>query len=183
MLDQDITKAVAIIQDGGVIAYPTEAIYGLGCDPANEIAVTHLLEIKQRSVDKGLILVAANFAQLDTWIQPLSAQQRQQILQTKQLTTWLVPALEGIPQYLTGNFTKIAIRISRHPIVKTLCLRAETALVSTSANLAGQFPARSAEQVREYFADHLDFILDGTLGHEKKPSKIIDLNTQQQFRS
>ena len=166
------------IKAGGVIAYPTEAVFGLGCEPSDPLAVTRLLAIKKRSPDKGLILVAADWAQLQPWLQPQPADlQRRMLRSWPGPVTWLVPAADACPSWLTGAHSTLAVRVSAHPVVRDLCQRVGSALVSTSANFSGRPPAVSALMVRWTLGKEIDYVLTGPLGQQKKPTEIRDLRT------
>ena len=166
---------------GAVIAYPTEAIYGLGCDPDNKKAVKRLLEIKQRPINKGLILVAADFSQVKKYLKPLSESQKK--LTMPSATTYIFPALKSAPKWLTGDFDGLAIRISKHPLVQDLCRQLDSALVSTSANISGQTPAKTSEEVLANLGDKINVILRGKIGDSQKPSVIRDSISDQIIRS
>ncbi len=129
---------------GGVFAYPTEAVYGLGCDPENEDAVMRLLEIKQRPINKGLILIAADFSQVEIYLKALS--DNQITFKQPSETTYIYPAKESAPKWLKGDFNSLAVRITKHPIVQRLCIELDSALVSTSANLTGEEPPLISQQ-------------------------------------
>lgn len=161
-----------IVETGGVIAYPTEAVYGLGCDPANLWAVAHLLQLKGRDWRKGLILIAANRAQLDPWVSLDEPEWQALEQQWPGPRTWVVPARPGTPDWITGGRSEIAVRITAHPTVRSLCMACDSALVSTSANPDGRPPARSALMVRRYFADRLDGIVAGPIDRRANPTAI-----------
>lgn len=164
------------VKSGGIIAYPTEAVFGLGCDPADPLAVGRLLDIKQRPVDKGLILVAADQRQLAPWIQPLSAAHEARLQRSwPGPNTWLVPAAQNCPAWLTGKHSTLAVRVTAHPLVRALCNRLGSALVSTSANISNLKPARSVLEVQLRFAALIDYILPGQLGSSAQPTPIRDL--------
>ncbi|HEC18715.1 MAG TPA: tRNA threonylcarbamoyladenosine biosynthesis protein RimN [Gammaproteobacteria bacterium] len=178
-----LSQAARIIHSGGVIAYPTEAVFGLGCDPLNPEAVAHLLALKQRPMNKGLILIAADLAQLSPFIAPLSAEDEAQLATTwPGPHTWLVPVRADTPRWLRGRHETIAVRVTAHPIAAALCRAAGQALVSTSANPAGSPPAITPMQVRRYFPDTLDALLHGPLGAETGPTPIRDLTTKKLIR-
>lgn len=169
--------AASLIRDGAVIAYPTEAVFGLGCDPGNAAAVQRILTIKQRSVKKGLILIAAEFAQLKPWLLPLEDADYAKVQATwPGPVTWLLPAQTDTPTWLRGVHTTLAVRVTAHPIVKALCRAAGTALVSTSANISQRPPARTRLAVRQYFGKQIDYIVPGTVAGAEKPSQILELN-------
>jgi len=178
-----VATAVRWIIGGGIVAYPTEAVFGLGCNPSDPLAVARLLAIKRRPVDRGLILVAARRAQLDPWLQPLPDRLEQRLQRGwPGPTTWLVPAAADCPGWLTGQHTTLAVRVSAHPLVKALCERLGGALVSTSANRHHQPPARSVLGVQLRFAADIDYILSGPLGGRQQPTTIRDLVSGQTVR-
>lgn len=168
------------LANGGVIAYPTETVYGLGCNPLNRLAVERLLTLKQRSVKQGLIILAADLNQLSHYLQPLTQAQQTTLTQpVERTTTWLVPAQAYVPDWLTGDHRSLAIRITQHPLARALCQQFG-ALVSTSANCSRQPAAHTALQVRTRFNSaravaQPDLIIHGHCGTDKRPSQIIDL--------
>lgn len=181
-----MTSALEIFNEGGVIAYPTEAVFGLGCDPDNEQAVNKLLAIKQRPIEKGLILLAASYSQLLPYIDD------SKIPQDKRYTvlsrwpdgiTQVLPCLPNTPTWLTGQFSTLAVRVTSQPDVVALCNQTNKPIVSTSANLTGQPPAETWQQAEQGLGDQVDFIIKGqTLGFTQ-PSTIIDGLTGDVFRS
>lgn len=169
--------AARLLQGGGVVAYPTEGVWGLGCDPMNEAAVRRLLDLKQRPEAKGLIIIAASLAQVGQWLQGLDAAQHAACAATwPGPYTWVVPAAAA-PAWLRGRHDSVAVRVTAHPGVQALCNAFGGALVSTSANISGKPPARDALQLRQQFGRALDYILPGRLGGDGKPSEIRDART------
>ncbi len=166
---------------GAVFAYPTEAVYGLGCDPINETAVMRLLEIKQRPVNKGLILIASDFSQVESFLKPLNKDQLAFTQPSE--TTYIYPANPNTPEWLTGDFESLAVRITKHPLVRKLCETLDSALVSTSANLSGDEPARTAEDVKNALDGLIDIIIDGETGDLDKPTEIRDSISGQIIRA
>lgn len=178
-----INDAVHILLEGGVIAYPTEAVYGLGCDPQNLAAVERLLRVKQRDPEKGLILIAADFKQLTSYLDSVDADLQQKVFASwPGPVTWLWPAKQNIPSLLKGKHKTIAVRVTNHPLVAELCRVFGGAIVSTSANLSDQPAARSAEEVRSMLGDSVDFIVEGETGGLKQPSEIRDVMTGEILR-
>ena len=181
-----LDHAVEVLQQGGVIAYPTEAVYGLGCDPKNLSAVKKILEIKQRKKEKGLILVAANFEQLKPYLLPLEKDIEKKLLVSWKnqngAVTWLAPAKKDVSEYLKGQFDTLAVRVSNHPIVKELCEAFNGAIVSTSANISTQESARTSEQVKQIFKNEIDLILEGETDINAQPSEIRDAITDEIIR-
>ncbi|MBL6754507.1 MAG: Sua5/YciO/YrdC/YwlC family protein [Pseudomonadales bacterium] len=169
---------------GGVIAYPTEAVWGLGCDPFSEAAVSKLLQIKNRPVEKGLILVAASLDQLPALASSLTDSQRRTLEETwPGPVTWLIPDPEGsIPNWIKGEHESVAVRVSAHPLVRELCNRHGGALVSTSANDAGEPEIRSQSRLTEEFGGRIDAVIAGELGDSTETSQIRDLISGNRLR-
>ncbi|MDX5408413.1 MAG: Sua5/YciO/YrdC/YwlC family protein [Chromatiaceae bacterium] len=171
---------------GGVIAYPTEAVYGLGCDPDNEAAVLALLSIKQRPVEKGLILVAANYSQLLPYVddKAIPLEKRYQIFSSwPGHVSWVLPASQTAPMWITGQFDSIAVRVSAHPVVQQLCLTYGKPLVSTSANLSGQPAITNKTELEQSLGSMLAAIVPGALGGATQPSQIRSALTGDIVRS
>lgn len=176
--------AAHLMHRGGVMAYPTEAVYGLGCDPWNGEAVARLLAIKRRDVSKGLILIAADAAQLAPFVEELPAVRMAEIRASwPGPHTWLLPARATTPGWLTGRFDTLAVRVTAHPLAAGLCRVYGGAIVSTSANLAERPPARTALQVRLRLADQPDGILAGRCEGAGRPSSIRDGRTGRLLRA
>lgn len=177
-----IQRVARVVRAGGVIAYPTEAVWGVGCDPWNEAAVDRLLALKERPVHKGLILVADSIGQFDFILHDLPERWIDRLASTwPGPNTWLVPHQDRLPTWITGQHDSVALRVSDHPLVRDLCALTGP-LVSTSANPAGRPSARSRLRVEQYFRGQLDAVLGGTLGGRKNPSLIRDLRTGDVIR-
>lgn len=178
-----VRRAAHVVADGGVIAYPTEAVYGLGCDPLCEAAVRRILGLKRRSMRKGLIVIAASPEQLDAYIRfPNASARRQALASWPGALTWVVPARPRVPAWLSGGRRSLAVRVSAHPVCRALCEEVGP-LVSTSANPGGCAPALSAQRVRAYFAVAVDYIVPGATGGRSQVSEIRVLETGQVLRS
>ena len=174
-MDAAITHAVATLRRGGVIAYPTEAVWGLGCDPLNESAVRRIFTLKQRPNGVGLILIGADFSQVQAFLGDCTSAAIERAKATwPGPNTWIFPRNSLVPAWIVGEHAGIAIRVTAHPIAAALCRAFGSAIVSTSANPHGQAPARSAETVRQLFDDQLDDIVEGELGGLERPSAIRD---------
>ncbi|WP_392892949.1 L-threonylcarbamoyladenylate synthase [Pseudomonas migulae] len=177
-----VQQAAQAVRAGAVIAYPTEAVWGLGCDPWDEEAVYRVLMLKGRSVDKGLILVADNIRQFDFLFEDFPELWMDRMASTwPGPNTWLVPHRNQLPQWITGVHETVALRVSDHPLVRDLCAVVGP-LVSTSANPQGRPAARTRIRVEQYFRGQLDLILGGNLGGRKNPSVIRDLATGNVIR-
>ncbi|MCF7221571.1 Sua5/YciO/YrdC/YwlC family protein [Marilutibacter chinensis] len=182
----ELTAAVNALRRGGVIAYPTEAVWGLGCDPFDEAAVARLLEIKQRPVDKGLILIASTVAQLDGLIDwnALSPERRDAVRASwPGPNTWVVPATSRVPRWITGDHDGVAVRVSAHLSVIGLCDEFGAALVSTSANLAGAPPAFLRESLDPALLRRIDAIAPGETGGMAAPTSIRDARDNRLLRA
>ncbi|NLJ11746.1 MAG: threonylcarbamoyl-AMP synthase [Gammaproteobacteria bacterium] len=178
-----IQQVAKKVRQGAVIAYPTEAVWGLGCDPFNATAVTRLLALKERPMHKGLILVAADIEQLAWLLEGLSDSALAQLKQSwPGPNTWLVPHHDRVPEWISGEHDTVAVRVSAHPLVVQLCA-ATGPLVSTSANPSGLLPAKSRLRIEQYFHGQLDAVLSGELGQHSKPSTIRDLRSGKVLRS
>ena len=179
----DTATAVERLQAGLVIAYPTEAVFGLGCDPANESAVRKLLLLKGRHESAGLVLIASEFSQLKPWIAEVKEALVKKAMQTwPGPVTWLFPRAEGVPDYVAGKHKTVAVRITAHEPSRKLCTAFGSALISTSANHTSAEPARSAEEVQSYFGSGIAGILAGDLGSGDNPSEIRDLVSSKIIR-
>lgn len=174
---------IAALENQQVIAYPTEAVFGLGCDPDSEQAVKQLLALKQRPWEKGLILIAADYAQLAPYIDDgvLNEQQRAAILPVGLAGNLGDPAKPQTPALLTGRFNSLAVRVSDHPLVQQLCRQFGKPLVSTSANLSGEEPCRTVAEVQQQFGDAFP-VLVGNVGGRLNPSEIRDALTGELIR-
>ena len=178
-------QAAALLHRGGVLAYPTEAVWGLGCDPSDEAAVLRLLALKQRSVDKGLILIAASLAQLDPWLDwNVLPDDRRAAVQASWPGphTWIVPASARVPAWISGAHDAVAVRVSAHPPVIVLCEAFGGALVSTSANPAGAPAPHALAQFDPALLAALDGVLAGATGGGARPSSIRDARSGAQLR-
>lgn len=179
-------RAIRALDQGGVIAYPTEAVYGLGCDPFNQAAVGRLLRIKQRSVRKGLIVVASTIEQFSPWIADLPSTLLDRCYASwPGPVTWVVPLdlmSQPFPYWITGEYDSVALRVSDHPVVKALCSGFHGPIVSTSANLAGRVALSSAVRVRLNLGQCIDEIVVGEVGISAKPTIIKELLTDKILR-
>lgn len=162
----------AYLKRGGVIAYPTESCYGLGCDPRNRRAVQRILKLKQRPQRKGLILIASHYQQVARYLQPLKPVGQQKLqAEGAQAVTYLMPVKPSCPRWLRGEHDTLAVRLAAHPFAKSLCRSAGRALVSTSANRSGGKPAKTCAECRRLFGKRV-WVLRGRVGKRKQPSTI-----------
>lgn len=168
-----LSQAVDAIKNGGIIAYPTEAVFGLGCDPFNQQAVLKLLALKQRSVEKGLILIASHVQQILPLIKPRHANDLARALKTwPGHHTWVFPKSDLVPDWISGIHKTIAVRVSAHPVVKQLCDELNNSIVSTSANISNRSDLNTIKSIKDKFNGKIHTYLDASLGNEKTPSII-----------
>ena len=179
-----IQHAAHCLRAGGVIAYPTETVWGLGCDPLNPQAVQRLLTIKQRAMARGLILIAADLAHLQDYIKmPNKTRMKKVLASWPGPTTWVFPAQAWVPEFLRGRHSGIAVRISSHPLAQALCKYWGGALISTSANISGRPVVRNGFLLRRYLAKRLDYILSGQPGPHAGASQIRDVLSGKLMRA
>ena len=177
---QHISKAARILFDGGIIAYPTEGVYGLGCIADDVAAVTRILDIKERDPEMGLVLIVSDIEQLEDWVSlPEGATLESSAAKP---VTWIVPATAEAPPWIRGRHESIAVRQTEHPVARALCEATDSALVSTSANVSGHPPAQNIHLLRRQFVDLVDYIVPGELGGAGGASEIRDLLTGKILR-
>ncbi len=167
----------AHLRRGGLVAYPTESCYGLGCDPRNLRALKRLIQLKGRDAAKGLLLIADHVKRLQPFMKPPSTADRIRMQRSwPGPVTWVVPASNACPPLLTGGRPTIAVRVTAHPGAARLCRSLGMALVSTSANKSGDKPAQTAAECRRIFGAQVR-VIAGRIGPRRRPSTLIDLAT------
>ena len=176
--------AVTYLKQGKVIAHPTEAVFGLACDPENVDAVSRLLQIKHRAIDKGFILIASSFEQLESLVTYLQPDLLTRVFSTwPGPTTWLFPATDAVPFWVRGKYQTVAVRVTAHPLAKALCEKFGRPLISTSCNKSGDPPARDVRTIQLTLSDTVDYVIEGQLGGRLKPTEIRDALTGEVIRS
>ena len=179
-MTQFISRATDVLLGGGVITCPTEGVFGLSCMPDNSAALLRLLDIKQRDPAKGLILIAASKQQLRDWIgiPPEDLPD----LDPERVITWIVPAATAVSELVRGQHSGIAVRITTNPTARSLCEAVGSALISSSANIAGEATVSDSDALHREFAGRVDYILPGECGPASGPSEIIDLQSGKKLR-
>jgi len=178
----DAADLRAWLRRGGIIAYPTESCYGLGCDPRNPRALQRLIRLKGRSTARGMLLIADRFKRLKPFVRPLHAADLARMQHNwPGPVTWVVPASNACPPLLTGGRPTIAVRVTAHPVAAQLCRSLGMALVSTSANKSGKKPAKTAAECRRIFGARVR-VIAGRIGRRRRPSTLIDLATGNLLR-
>lgn len=173
----EVPAAAALLARGGVIAYPTEGVWGLGCDPFDRAAVLRLLDIKQRTVEKGVILIASDVSQLDPivdWTTLPQARREAVMASWPGPNTWVMPAHPNVPAWITGAHASVAVRVSAHAQIIALCAAFGGALVSTSANLSGQPAVTTRAALDARLLTQVDGVLLGETAGRTSPSTIRD---------
>ena len=173
--------AARIIHNGGVIACPTDTIYGLACDPFNIDAVNRVMEIKHRAANKNFILLASSIEQAEQLI-TITDEERSRILDASRPTSWVATARDDAPQWLLDDNGAVTIRISKHANVTRLCDTIGHAVISTSANISGRRPAANVMQLHQSFHGKIDYILANDSKTDGRPSKVIRLCDNHVFR-
>lgn len=179
-------EAATALKNGEIIAYPTEGVYGFAADAMNAKAVEDVLSLKDRSSAKGFIVMAASLEKLSPLIKPLTAVEKETVLESKRggfRYTWIVPALEGCPEYLRGKFTTLAVRVTNHPDAFALCDLMQVGVVSTSANLHKEAPLETPEAIMETFGDRIAGVMMGEVGGLSSPTRIVHLESGDIIRA
>ncbi len=169
--------AVKTLQTGGIIAYPTESVFGLGCDASNLKAIERLLSIKQRSYKKGFIVLVSDIRYALPLLSPLSSVQIDKIDQTSvRATTWLINKRSDLSPLLVGEHQKLAVRVTDNPIAKKLCELFAKPIISTSCNLNAKSTSSHVSYIRNKMILKVDQIVSGRCSGQP-PSQIIDLDS------
>lgn len=180
-----VVQGAQALKEGRIIAYPTEAVFGLGCCPQNREALKGILELKARAPQKGMILIASHLQQLLPYIDVLQVPQHrmQHILQTwPGPFTWVFPVTSLVSDTIKGQFETVAVRVTNHPIAKALCEAFGGAIISTSANISSEQPLKEAKKVHELFNNTIAGVVEGEVGNQEKPTSITDAITGERYR-
>ncbi|WP_290652323.1 Sua5/YciO/YrdC/YwlC family protein [Aquisalimonas sp.] len=173
-MDLRLLSAVRALKGGGIIAYPTEAVYGLGCDPLDRRAVNRLRRVKGRAQGKGLILLAGCIDTVLPYLAASPAQLDRALATWPGPITWVLPCRADVPVWLTGGRRTLAVRVTAHALAARLSQAFGDALVSTSANRRGAPPARTASQARWRLGGSIDLVVPGSTGGQERPTEIRD---------
>lgn len=181
--EKEMNLAIQTIQSGGLLVYPTEAVFGIGCDYREQTAVNRLLSLKNRDISKGLILIASHVQQVLPLIKLKDQNDLARAIKTwPSHNTWVFEASHLVPNWISGKHSSVAIRVSAHPTVKYLCDKLGHALVSTSANISGQPAPTTLEQTKTQLGKAIDCYLDAPLGNASQPSAIRKADTGEVLR-
>ncbi|MBS83059.1 MAG: threonylcarbamoyl-AMP synthase [Gammaproteobacteria bacterium] len=183
MITGNAADSITFLEKGKIILYPTEAVYGLGCDPFNENAVNKIYKIKKRPMDKKMIIIGSKLEHFDHLID-LEKLNNKVLKSWPGHKTWLIPAKDNCPEWLKDSNTGlIAIRCSNHATVKEICNNYKNPIISTSANISGSKILQTSTEIANLLGDNIDFIVDGSIGNEKKPSIIEIMDTGKIIRT
>ena len=184
--EEDIRNAVAVLRKGGVILYPTDTVWGIGCDATNAEAVARVYAIKQRDDSKALICLVDSDARLQRYVRRVPDVAWQLIDSLKDSdskpTTLILDGATGLAPNLIADDGSIGIRITNEPFSKELCFRFQKALVSTSANISGQPAAQNYRDIDPQLVEAVDYVC-WTRRQEHQPhqpSSIIRLREDGQ---
>ena len=177
-------RAVMTLRAGGIVAYPTESVYGLGCDPWDRTAVARVFAVKRRPARKRCILIAADPGQLEPLVDVRDPRFRGFASRCwPGPVTLVAPAREGAPAWLVDAAGTVATRVTDHPVARGLCASFGGALISTSANRDGCPPARDALRVRAAFGTEIDWYVAGRTGGLAAPTRIVDIRDGRTIRA
>lgn len=180
----EIKRAVEYLKQGKVLAHPTEAVFGLACDPDNIDAVSRILQIKHRALNKGFIVIGSSWEQIEPLVTYLQPELLTRVFETwPGPTTWLFPANESVPFWITGGHPSVAVRVTAHPIAKALCDAFGGPLISTSCNKSGDLPARDIRTIQLTLSNTVDYVIEGALGGRLRPTEIRDAITGEIIRA
>ena len=176
-------RAVTVLREGGVVAYPTESVYGIGCDPRDRAAVARVFALKHRPPHKRCILIAADPRHLEPFVDtgaPGFPEYAARFWPGP--VTLVAPARGGTPTWLVDAEGTVAVRVTRHPVARDLCASFGGALVSTSANRSARPPVRDALRARAVFGTGIDWYVPGRVGGLAAPTRIIDTRDGRTIR-
>jgi len=182
MIKGDPAGAVEYLKNGKIIAYPTETVFGIGCDPYKKDSVNRIFEIKKRPLVKKFILIASSYEQL-TDVVNMEKITDEVLKSWPGPNTWLVPPNKKLPEWLINKDNGlIAVRVSKNSAVKEMCEKFGKPIISTSANLYDSEALRNYEEVEKVFSETIDYLVIGETSKQKKPSTIKNMLTGEVIR-
>ncbi|WP_345950974.1 MULTISPECIES: L-threonylcarbamoyladenylate synthase [unclassified Mucilaginibacter] len=183
MLRDEVKKAFDVVQQGGIILYPTDTIWGLGCDATNTEAIEKIYKLKQRAQEKSMIVLLDTENKLESYIREVPAIAYDLIEFAENPLTLVMPGAKNLPPALIAEDGSIGVRVSKHPFCQQLIQRLRKPLVSTSANISGQPSPQNFQQISPEIIDGVDYVVDIDQ-HDlsaKKPSTIMRLDPSGKF--
>jgi len=183
MLNEEVAKALKVIQDGGIILYPTDTIWGIGCDATNTEAIKKIFALKQRDEAKSMIILIDTENKLESYIQEVPSIAYDLIEYAENPLTLVMPGAKNISPVLIAEDGSVGIRIAKHDFCQQLIQRLRKPLVSTSANISGKPSPQTFDEIDQEIIDGVDYLfyLEQQNTEKKKPSTIMRLNPDGQF--
>ena len=182
MQASELHQAVKVLQQGGVVAHATEGVWGLACDPWNEVAVHRILAIKQRSIEHGLIVIGSEATTFQEELDILTPGiQRKVIKSWPGHVTWILPT-RRFPHWVTGNRDSVAARVPDHEQARSIAQHFGKPIISTSANISGEEPATTMKLAYQEFSTLVDLVVPGEIGSAVGPSRILNALNEDTIR-
>ncbi len=175
--EEDIRNAVKVLREGGIILYPTDTVWGIGCDATNAEAVARVYKIKHRNDSKALICLVDSDARLQRYVRNVPAVAWDLLDAATRPTTVILDGAVNLASNLIAEDGSIALRITKEPFSHELCYRFQKALVSTSANISGEPAAQNYKDIAQELLDSVDYVCWSRRQEHKPhtPSSIIRL--------
>ena len=183
MLRDEVAKALKVIQEGGIILYPTDTIWGIGCDATNTGAVKKIFTLKQRDEAKSMIILLDTENKLESYVQEVPAIAYDLIEYAENPLTLVMPGAKNLCPALISADGSIGVRVTKHDFCQQLIQRLRKPLVSTSANISGRPSPQNFDELDQEIIDGVDYVvnLEQHNTEKKKPSTIMRLNPDGQF--
>ena len=183
MLKEEVAQALKVIQQGGIILYPTDTIWGIGCDATNTEAVKKIYALKQRDEAKSMIVLLDTENKLESYLKEVPSIAYDLIEYAENALTLVMPGAKNISPALIGADSSVGIRVAKHEFCQQLIGRMRRPLVSTSANISGRRSPQNFDEIEQEIIDGVDYVvnLEQDNTQKKKPSTIMRLNPDGQF--
>jgi L-threonylcarbamoyladenylate synthase len=183
MFKQDLDQALAVLKSGGIILYPTDTVWGLGCDATNELAVEKINQIKGRTADKSFIILLDTDSKIPSYVTEVPEVAYDLIEYAENPLTIVFSNAKNLAKNVINQDGTIGIRVVKHDFCGALLQRFRKPIVSTSANLSGQPTPQFFDEISEEIKDKVDYVisLEQESRSPKKPSTIIKLGPTGQF--
>jgi L-threonylcarbamoyladenylate synthase len=183
MLRDEVEKALKVIQDGGIILYPTDTIWGIGCDATNTEAIKKIFKLKQRDEAKSMIILLDTENKLESYVQEVPAIAYDLIEYAENPLTLVMPGAKNISPALIAADGSVGIRVSSHQFCQQLIQRLRKPIVSTSANISGSPSPQNFSEIAQEIIDGVDYVVDLDQHDlsKKKPSTIMRIEPDGRF--
>jgi len=183
-MKEEIKKTVEVLRAGGVILYPTDTVWGLGCDATNEKAVKRIFEIKRRDDTKAMLVLIDNPAKLQSYVEEVPDIAWDLIELTEKPLTIIYPKAKNLAPNLIANDKSIGIRVTNEAFSKSLCAQFRNPIVSTSANISGSAAPSNFSQITDDIKSAVDYVVNYRQDDltNPTPSSIIKLGKGNLFQ-